>query len=102
MSFSGLKTALLRARDAIIAEKGGITVQDRRDLCAGFQAAVAEVLAKSRPRGRWRCANAVRALAVAGGVAANMAIRAGLETVAAALACRSLPRPCGFAPTMPR
>ena len=34
MSFSGLKTALLRARDALVAEKGGITVQDRRDLCA--------------------------------------------------------------------
>jgi N6-L-threonylcarbamoyladenine synthase len=64
MSFSGLKTALLRARDAIIAEKGGITVQDRRDLCAGFQAAVAEVLAsQDRARAdacrggvrRWRC-----------------------------------------------
>ena len=45
MSFSGLKTALLRARDALVAAQGGITVQDRRDLCAGFQAAVAEVLA---------------------------------------------------------
>lgn len=42
LSFSGLKTALLRARDALVAEKGGITVQDRRDLCAGFQAAVAD------------------------------------------------------------
>ena len=50
MSFSGLKTALLRARDALVAEKGGITVQDRRDLCAGFQAAVAEVLAKKTSR----------------------------------------------------
>jgi hypothetical protein len=49
-SFSGLKTALLRARDALVAEKGGITVQDRRDLCAGFQAAVAAVLAEKTRR----------------------------------------------------
>jgi N6-L-threonylcarbamoyladenine synthase len=49
MSFSGLKTALLRARDAIIAEKGGLTVQDRADLCASFQAAVVDVLAEKNP-----------------------------------------------------
>jgi N6-L-threonylcarbamoyladenine synthase len=83
MSFSGLKTALLRARDTIIAEKGGITVQDRRDLCAGFQAAVAEVLAVKTARALTLAGEGVRALAVAGGVAANAVIRAGLETVAA-------------------
>ena len=83
MSFSGLKTALLRARDTIIAEKGGITVQDRRDLCAGFQAAVAEVLAVKTARALTLAGEGVRALAVAGGVAANGMIRAGLETVAA-------------------
>lgn len=84
MSFSGLKTALLRERDKIVAEKGGLTVQDRADLCAGFQAAVTDVLAeKSR-----RALSAYMALepaqpliAVAGGVAANKAIRAALETV---------------------
>ncbi|WP_372605048.1 tRNA (adenosine(37)-N6)-threonylcarbamoyltransferase complex transferase subunit TsaD, partial [Actibacterium sp.] len=43
MSFSGLKTALLRTRDQIVAEKGGITIQDRADMCAGFQAAVRDV-----------------------------------------------------------
>ena len=83
MSFSGLKTALLRARDALIAEKGGITVQDRRDLCAGFQAAVAEVLAKKTARALAMCDRTPTALAVAGGVAANRAIRAVLETVSA-------------------
>ncbi|MGL4235404.1 tRNA (adenosine(37)-N6)-threonylcarbamoyltransferase complex transferase subunit TsaD [Tabrizicola sp.] len=84
MSFSGLKTALLRARDALIAEKGGITVQDRRDLCAGFQAAVAEVLAVKTSRALAMAADArLTALAVAGGVAANKAVRAGLETVSA-------------------
>jgi tRNA A37 threonylcarbamoyltransferase TsaD len=36
-----------------VAAQGGITVQDRRDLCAGFQAAVADVLAENRARA-WR------------------------------------------------
>jgi N6-L-threonylcarbamoyladenine synthase len=83
MSFSGLKTALLRARDALVAEKGGITVQDRRDLCAGFQAAVAEVLAIKTARALLLCGLQPTALCVAGGVAANKAIRAMLETVSA-------------------
>jgi N6-L-threonylcarbamoyladenine synthase len=84
LSFSGLKTALLRARDALVAEKGGITVQDRRDLCAGFQAAVAAVLAEKTRRALavyLDSAPAHPALAVAGGVAANTRIRAMLETV---------------------
>ena len=84
LSFSGLKTALLRARDALVADKGGLTVQDRRDLCAGFQAAVAEVLAEKTRRALavyLALVPAKPALAVAGGVAANGAIRAMLETV---------------------
>lgn len=87
MSFSGLKTALLRARDAVIAENGGLTVQDRRDLCAGFQAAVADVLAEKTRRALqiYRALGPVKAaFAVAGGVAANTLIRAVLETVCAA------------------
>lgn len=86
MSFSGLKTALLRARDAVIAEKAGLTVQDRRDLCAGFQAAVADVLAEKTRRALEVYAELLPqapALAVAGGVAANTAIRARLETLCA-------------------
>ena len=88
MSFSGLKTALLRARDAIIAEKGGLTIQDRRDLCAGFQRAVAEVLAEKTRRALaiyLAERPSVTAFAVAGGVAANTEIRAVLETVCADL-----------------
>ena len=87
MSFSGLKTALLRARDAIIAEKGGITVQDRRDLCAGFQAAVADVLTEKTRRAVEIYADFgphKPALAVAGGVAANQAIRARLTALCTA------------------
>ena len=86
MSFSGLKTALLRARDAVIAEKGGLTKQDRADLCAGFQAAVVDVLAEKTRRALelYLAENPSQPLlAVAGGVAANTAIRARLETVCA-------------------
>jgi N6-L-threonylcarbamoyladenine synthase len=86
MSFSGLKTAVLRARDAIIAEKAGLTLQDRRDLCASFQLAVAEVLAEKTKRALLLYLNhnpAPASFAVAGGVAANQAIRARLETVCA-------------------
>jgi N6-L-threonylcarbamoyladenine synthase len=84
LSFSGLKTALLRARDALVSDRGGITVQDRRDLCAGFQAAVAEVLAVKTARALATAGVPPSALCVAGGVAANKAIRAMLETVSAA------------------
>ncbi|MCV6594242.1 MAG: tRNA (adenosine(37)-N6)-threonylcarbamoyltransferase complex transferase subunit TsaD [Silicimonas sp.] len=86
MSFSGLKTALLRERDRLIADQGGITHQDRADLCAGFQAAVAEVLAKKTARAIETYLTfepSDPTIAVAGGVAANSAIRAGLETVSA-------------------
>lgn len=83
MSFSGLKTALLRARDAVIAEKGGLTLQDRRDLCAGFQAAVADVLAE-KSRRALVASPGITAFAVAGGVAANSLIRSRLTDLAAA------------------
>ena len=91
LSFSGLKTAVLRARDGIISEKGGLALQDRRDLCAGFQAAVADVLASKTQRALeiyMQLQPEVPALAVAGGVAANMAIRGVLETVSTALGVR--------------
>jgi len=85
LSFSGLKTAVLRARDAIVSHKGGLTSQDRADLCASFQAAVVDVLAEKTRRAM----NAYRSLeptnpnlAVAGGVAANTEIRNRLETLA--------------------
>jgi len=87
MSFSGLKTALLRARDTLIAAQGGLTRRDRADLCAGFQTAVADVLAEKTRRalGVYLAeAPPMPMFAVAGGVAANSAIRASLETVCAA------------------
>ncbi len=85
MSFSGLKTALLRTRDQLVREHGGLTQSDRADLCAGFQLAVTEVLAEKSRRAAIAYAGyrpPVPAFAVAGGVAANRAIRSALETVA--------------------
>ncbi|WP_238366432.1 tRNA (adenosine(37)-N6)-threonylcarbamoyltransferase complex transferase subunit TsaD [Mesobacterium pallidum] len=87
MSFSGLKTALLRTRDQVAADKGGLTRQDRADLCAGFQAAVRDVLVEKTRRALATYMEAspeAPMIAVAGGVAANQSIRAGLEEVAAA------------------
>jgi N6-L-threonylcarbamoyladenine synthase len=86
LSFSGLKTALMRMRDQIVAEKGGLTRQDRADLCAGFQQAVVDTLAeKTRRAMDMYLAEAPSdpVIAVAGGVAANSAIRDVLESVCA-------------------
>ena len=81
MSFSGLKTAVLRARDAAVARDGGLARGVRADLCASFQVAVADVFAAKTARALAAMPQAT-CLAVAGGVAANGAIRAALERVA--------------------
>ncbi|HCQ64154.1 MAG TPA: tRNA (adenosine(37)-N6)-threonylcarbamoyltransferase complex transferase subunit TsaD [Rhodobacteraceae bacterium] len=86
MSFSGLKTALLRERDKLVTRDGGLRQGARADLCAAFQAAVADVLAEKSRRALaayLALEPATPVFAVAGGVSANMAIRAALETVAA-------------------
>lgn len=83
MSFSGLKTAVLRTRERLTADQGGLTEQDRADICAGFQAAVADVLA-AKTAAALEAANGMTALAVAGGVAANATLRDRLEGVAGA------------------
>jgi len=82
MSFSGLKTAVLRQRDALVSAQGGLTKQDQSDLAAGFQAAVVDVLAeKTRRAFDHYPESANRSLCVAGGVASNSAVRTALETV---------------------
>ncbi|WP_135502856.1 tRNA (adenosine(37)-N6)-threonylcarbamoyltransferase complex transferase subunit TsaD [Roseovarius aestuariivivens] len=85
LSFSGLKTAVLRQRDKIIEEKSGLSRQDRADLCAGFQAAVSDVLAektRNALNAGYHMAGQNLPLCVAGGVASNATIRARLEIVA--------------------
>ncbi|HQY42913.1 MAG TPA: tRNA (adenosine(37)-N6)-threonylcarbamoyltransferase complex transferase subunit TsaD [Paracoccaceae bacterium] len=96
MSFSGLKTALSRARDAVVAEKGGLTRQDRADLCAGFQAALTAVLEEKSRRALtlYLAENpAAPAFAVAGGVAANGAIRERLTALCVRMGVRFLAPP---------
>jgi N6-L-threonylcarbamoyladenine synthase len=79
-SFSGLKTAVRQAASAIAP----LTDRDVADICASFQAAVADTLADrvSRAFGRFRNEFPQQhepALVVAGGVAANRALKATLE-----------------------
>ncbi|MFD1880296.1 tRNA (adenosine(37)-N6)-threonylcarbamoyltransferase complex transferase subunit TsaD [Paracoccus pacificus] len=92
MSFSGLKTAVLRLRDDLMAGTDALHAQDRADLCAGFQAAVAEVLAEKSRRALAMLPDAT-GLAVAGGAAANRTIRAALEQVAAKAGTRFVAPP---------
>jgi len=85
-SFSGLKTAVRQAAEKEGVLEGAGDDRTRADLAASFQAAVGDVLAE-------RCAkaldlfkreyNVAGPLVVAGGVAANRALRARLEAVAA-------------------
>ncbi len=80
LSFSGLKTALLRQRDQLVSEQGGLHPQDISDMCAGFQAAVRDVLVEKSKRAL-RDSDGITGFAVAGGVAANTQLRAALETI---------------------
>ena len=80
LSFSGLKTAVLRARDAAVDAHGALPTGLRADICAGFQDAVRDVLAEKAHRAL--AAADVPAFAVAGGVAANAVLRDALRAVA--------------------
>jgi N6-L-threonylcarbamoyladenine synthase len=100
MSFSGLKTALRRARDLIIADKGGLTHRDRADLCAGFQAAVADTLAEKSRRAclAFQATTGAQSavFAVAGGVAANGVVRDALTRAADQTGMRFLAPPLKY------
>jgi N6-L-threonylcarbamoyladenine synthase len=81
-SFSGLKTAVMYALYGPGVSRGPKPGPGpaRRDLAASFQAAVIEVLAQKARQALRR--TGLRRLAVGGGVAANQALRASLETMA--------------------
>ena len=98
MSFSGLKTAAVRARDELVRAQGGLYRRDVADLCASFQQAVREVLAAKTRRAMAQFVDAhpgqvERVIAVAGGVAANRSLRAGLTGAAAAEGFRMVAPP---------
>lgn len=85
MSFSGLKTATLRARDALVEGQGGLHRKDQANLSASFQAAVTDVLVEKTRRALVQYLDldpSFPAIAVAGGVAANQTIRNGLSDLA--------------------
>ncbi|MFZ1989045.1 MAG: tRNA (adenosine(37)-N6)-threonylcarbamoyltransferase complex transferase subunit TsaD [Alphaproteobacteria bacterium] len=82
-SFAGLKTAVVHAVKAL---SRGPNEQESADIAASFQAAVIDVLA-ARTEAAMQMfsdegAGAVPTLVVAGGVAANAALRARLEALA--------------------
>jgi len=87
-SFSGLKTAVRLAAEEIAP----LTPQDVADICASFQLAVTDiVIARARSalrRFRADLPDAEPVLVVAGGVAANQAIGAGLRAAAAETGAR--------------
>ena len=96
MSFSGLKTALLRARDGVMTADQSLTAADQSDLAAGFQAAMTDVLRAKTARALdlyLALAPAPPVLAVAGGVAANLAIRAALTDLCDARGIRFVAPP---------
>ena len=75
LSFAGLKTAAAR-----IIEAEELSKQDIADLCASYQAAIADCLSRKADRAMEGFGG--ERLVVAGGVAANSAIRDALEQVA--------------------
>ncbi len=77
-SFSGLKTAVAQL---VAPHAGALPARFAADVAASFQAAVAAVLA-DRAAHALDAMPAARLLVVAGGVAANGAVRAGLRHVA--------------------
>lgn len=84
MSFSGLKTALLRTRNDLLTDDGCLNQQDQFDLAASFQAAISDVLLEKSKRAlkEYLALNPTQPyFAVAGGVAANTSIRTALETL---------------------
>jgi N6-L-threonylcarbamoyladenine synthase len=82
-SFSGLKTAV--AQKVAAYPDGPLPLQDAADIAAGFQAAVAAVLADRADHAIAQFAAMhpqARLLVVAGGVAANATLRAALQDTA--------------------
>lgn len=90
-SFSGLKT-FTRTTILNCAEDGVLSEQDKKDIAAGFQAAVVDTLAIKCKRAMKQ--TGVKRLIIAGGVGANASLRARLKAMAEELGGRVYyPRP---------
>jgi N6-L-threonylcarbamoyladenine synthase len=79
-SFSGLKTAV--AQTVAKLPPGALPADVAADIAAGFQAAVTDVLADRASHAMAMMRGQASLLVVAGGVAANQAVRAALERAA--------------------
>ena len=79
MSFAGLKSAVARVAEGALSEAA------KADICASFQAAICDVLAEKSRRALagFDAGGGETRFVVAGGVAANKAVRAALEAAAA-------------------
>ena len=84
-SFAGLKSAVLRAKQA--------SIHADADIAASFQQAAIDCVIDRTSRAIAKLDVPVAALVVAGGVAANRAIRAALETLAAGRGMRFVAPP---------
>lgn len=92
-SFSGLKSAVARA----VSNDEVASAQDKADMAASFQTAVVDCLVDRTARAL-TVAGKITALVVAGGVAANLAIRSALEVLTASQQLRFVAPPlwlCG-------
>ncbi len=79
-SFSGLKTAV--AQTVAKLPPGALPAEVAADIAAGFQAAVTDVLADRASHAMAMMRGQASLLVVAGGVAANQAVRGALERAA--------------------
>jgi N6-L-threonylcarbamoyladenine synthase len=89
MSFAGLKSAVARVA------QGAETQAAKADICASFQAAICDVLSEKSARALavFDAGGGETRFVVAGGVAANKAIRAALEAAASANGARLIAPP---------
>ncbi len=95
-SFSGLKTAVRRCLDELPKP---LPAQDGADLASAFQSAVGDALADRTARAMDLAATLApecRTLVVAGGVAANMSVRARLDAQSARKGWRFVAPPLGL------
>tara|TARA_B110000467_G_scaffold123910_1_gene115859 strand:+ start:2001 stop:3092 length:1092 start_codon:yes stop_codon:yes gene_type:complete len=85
LSFSGLKTAVIRLRDNIVSEDETLSKVQQQNICASFQQAVSAVLLKKTEFAiasfKQKMGFFPKSFAVAGGVAANSEIRLKLENL---------------------
>ena len=86
LSFSGLKTALVRKVDQILQANGSISNQEIKDLCASFQNTMVEIFVKKTQKAmnvfKSIYPEATQTIAIAGGVAANKSIGFALSETA--------------------